>query len=475
MKPLLIIISALMVSSPLFGQRGCFTIVAGKATTVDGSVLFGHNEDNARKFVAGMKKIERRQHRPDELIIFPGGARIPQVKTTWSYWWLQMPEIDYSDGLLNEHGVAVVSNNCRSREDKPEITDGGVGGPLLRRLVVERARSAREGVELVGALIAKFGYTASGRMLIICDPNEGWLVAMVNGKHWLAARVADDQVALIANTYTIGKIDMSDSRNFMGSPDIIDYAIKRGWYDPQQGAFSFEAAYASPTVRNAIGNTHRQWSGLRRLAAASVPLPEKARLPFAIKPRSLLSVSDLIAVLRDHYEDTPYEPASRKSHKRHTATICASYTNSSSVFQLRSQMPAAIGNVWWLALWQPCVTPYFPIYFGMDRVPDDLAFRRQLQESCVFCEMPPEFGPAYRLLADLSHWVNQDYESRAPRVRATWQAIEKTSFALQSSYEKYLDKLLQSHPNYAGKILGRYCQGIIARVMHHSRELLAGQ
>ena len=451
----------------------CYSIVVGKKATADGSVLFGHNEDNARKFVAGMWKVDRMDHTSGEWVKLQAGGRIPQVKTTWGYWWLQMPERDYSDGFLNEHGVAIASDNCPSREDNPELTAGGIGGPILRRLVAERARTAREGVKLVGSLVEQYGYTASGRTLVICDSDEGWLVSMVNGKHWVAARVPDDMFAVIANTYTIRGVDLADTLNYLGSPDLIEYAIKRGWHDPSEGPFSFEKAYADPKTRTSPGNTHRQWSGLRLLSAETVPMPEDERLPFAVKPKEPLTVKHITGVLRDHYENTSYEPGNdytvKPAHKRHTSTICSPGTNSSGVFQLRSWMPADIGSVWWLALWQPCSTPYAPLYAGMDSVPGQLEFGGEPGENCVFCVVSPEFGTAYQAFSDLSGWVNEDYAERILSINDQWQALEQHSFDIQDSFEKYILGQWKSQPALAEKILGRYCRGIVDHAVYQAR------
>ncbi len=142
--------------------------------------------------------------------------------------------------------MTVASDNCPSREDKPELTDGGIGY-MLRRLVAERARTAREGVLLAGKLVERFGYIDSGRTYIIADPDEGWLFCVVNGKHWLARRVPDNEVAMVANTYTIRAVNLRNKANFLASADIVDYAKSRGWYDPQtDGPFDFRQGLCQP-------------------------------------------------------------------------------------------------------------------------------------------------------------------------------------------------------------------------------------
>jgi len=443
----------------------CYSIVAGKNTTVDGSVLFGHNEDNARKFVSGMWRVDGVDYTSDAFVKLENGTRIPQVARTSSFLWLQMPEREYSDGLVNEYGVAIVTDNCPSREDNPELTSGGIGGPVLRRLVIERAKTAREGVEILGQLIDSYGYTASGRTMIICDGNEGWLVAMVNGKHWVAQRVPDDEVAMIANTYTITTVDLSDTENFLGSADIINYAVKRGWYDPKDGPFSFEAAYADPDVRMMPGNTHRHWSGLRHVVKGSLPLPEDERPPFSVTPKKKLDVNDIAAVLRDHYEGASYETTEMISHKRHTTTICQPGTNSSSIFQLRADMPVEIGTVWWLAMWQPCSTPYMPVYLGSLTVPPELGFDPQSDGTCPFCVVSPEFGHAYRVFSDFSAFADKEYVSQMDNVRDMWSGYERSSSNMQTVLEESALKLWESDRAGALELITRYSHGAVSRAV----------
>ncbi len=474
---LLVCASAAVADIPPGVPEGCFSVVAGRKATADGSVLFGHNEDNGFASVSGMEYSPRAEHPDGEWVTLLGGGRVPQVRTTFAYRRIRMPERLYSDTFVNESGVALASDACNSREDKPDLTDGGIGGPILRILVMERARTAREGVELAGRLIGQFGYIASGRTMVICDANEGWLVALVNGKHWVARRVPDSEVAPIANTYTIRGIDLRDTKNFLGSTDIVEYAISRGWYDPAEGPFSFEAAYADRKTRENIVNTHRQWSALNRLSAKPVPLPEKERLPFSVKPKKPLAMPDIAAVLRDHYEITPFDPAGYETstaHKRHTTTICGPWTNTSSIFQLRSGMPPAVGALWWLAFRQPCTTPYIPFHFGMKETPEELAFLTD-PSGYVFgsSAKPPEPGPLYTALGDLAQWTNEDYARRIPSVSAWRNASEDASRRFLKPFETFLLREWARDPDSAREQMARYSRGVGARTLHDAR-LMSG-
>ena len=256
---------ALALCLSIIGSRpceACFSIVVGKNASTDGCVIVAHNEDDEAPEVVNHHKVPRHSYPPGSTAKLRNGGSLEQVEQTWAYIWSEMPGQSFSDSYVNEWGVTVASDNCPSREDKPELTAGGIGY-MLRRLVVERAKTAREGVLLAGGLVERFGYVDSGRTYIIADPNEGWLLCVVNGKHWLARRVPDDEVAMVANTYTIHRVTLEDKANFLASADIIDYAKSRGWYNPQaDDPFDFAKAYANPKAATSPNNTGRQWSGL---------------------------------------------------------------------------------------------------------------------------------------------------------------------------------------------------------------------
>ncbi|MBU4405609.1 MAG: C69 family dipeptidase, partial [Acidobacteria bacterium] len=269
----------------------CFTIVTGKDTTVDGSVLLAHNEDDQGRLLVNIYKVPPRGHRRGDIFTMKSGTVLPQTTSIPGLLWLEIPECDFADAYISEYGVTVTSNSCPSREDKPELSAGGIGFSL-RRLVAERAHTAREGVRIAGELISQYGYNASGRTYIIADAREGWLLHAVNGKHWVAKRVPDNEVAVIANRYTIAAVDLNDRENFQGAADIIEYAVRRGWFDPQKdGEFDFARVYSNPNNFTDIKNVLRQWQGTNLLAAKARKLEKP--LPFSFKPQRRIRLNDL--------------------------------------------------------------------------------------------------------------------------------------------------------------------------------------
>ena len=128
---------------------------------------------------------------------------------------------------------SLVSNNCNQTIEKGEkVNEGGIGYGI-RRLVAERATSARDGVNLAIDLVKKYGYFQEGRTYTIADANEAWQLVLLRGSRYVARKVQDDEIAFLANAINITNIDLKDTANVIASPDLIENAIKKGTYKPK--------------------------------------------------------------------------------------------------------------------------------------------------------------------------------------------------------------------------------------------------
>ena len=461
-------------------EDGCSTLAAGRRATADGSVLFGHNEDDGGNVVQRLHLVPRINHAPGEKITMwditlPDGslATIDQVVgETWAYIWSEMPGQQFADSYLNEWGVAIASDACGSREPRPyDLTNGGIAW-WLRRLVAERAKTAREGVQVIGKAVEQYGYASSGRTYTIADPNEAWLCQVVAGRHFLAKRVPDDEVAFIPNRYTIHEVNLADTKNFLGSPDLIEYAISKGWYNPAtDGEFDFAKAYGNYT-----GSDIRQQHGWRLLTGIELSPTDTA--PFSDKPKKKLTVKAVTDVLRTHYEGTPddqtmatpgtgYPPGD--PHHTRLRVICTSSTQESFVMQLRRNMPPHIGNVYWRTQGRPCESVYVPIYLGILNM--DVPTPYAVGDPSNYSKLPLSdryYDPdsAYWVFNHMETLVDLDYLVKKPIVRAFWDDFEATEFALQDEIEKTARKMYEGK-NYHGEdryfadwFLTRYSQSL---------------
>jgi dipeptidase len=453
-----------IVLMPATFCEGCFSIVVGKKASVDGYVIIAHNEDDGAPQIVNHYKIARKKHAPGETVHLLNGGQLEQVEQTWAYIWSEMPGMHYSDSYINEWGVSVTSDNCPSLEDKPEITDGGIGY-MLRRMVAQRARTAREGVLLAGKLVERFGYVDSGRTYVICDPDEGWLFCVVNGKHWLAQRVDDNEVAMIANTYTIRRVNLSDKDKFLASKDIIEYAKSRGWYDPEEdGPFDFAAVYANPQSAVSPSNLDRQRSGLRYVSAQ--PVPADQPLPFSVVPRGKINVAQIMTVLRHDFQalktqillpgGNPFEG---------NCPICSGATQTSFVTQLRKNMPLDIGIVYWMCLASPRTSFYIPFHFGISDFPAGFCSTSerpssQFYDDKVNCPFRSDFVEAFWTFSNFYNKIDNASPEVISCVRTQAEKNENSAFMIQRPLEEAVRRIYANNRAIAVKMLENYSNGI---------------
>lgn len=481
---IILIFIHLPLSSNPFAQHqsenefNCFSIVVGKNASLDGSVLFAHNEDDGGPQIVNYYKVPRLNHKKGETITLATGAIIPQVVETYSFLWFEMPGMHFSDSYINEWGVVISSDACASREDSPDLTNGGIGY-WLRRLVAERAKTAKDGVKIAGRLVAELGYKSSGRTYIIADRNEGWMLSVVNGKHWVAQRVPDDMVAVIPNYYTIGQVDLADTMNFMGSQDLISYSVERGWYDADKDTtFHFAKVYSSPGNLKNPGNIHRMWRGVNLLADKNYDLGDE--FPFAFKPGQKVSVQDLMSVLRDHNIGTELDKTDGYKlgtpYKLNRSTICAKSTQYGFVAQLRNWLPVEIGVVIWIAQHRPDSQAFIPWYLGINKIPDGYAYG-DFQTA-----LDQHFNPPANIHEKTDHhafWsyvrlaekADKDYGRWVVKVRENWQPIEHQCFENQKSFEEKILKIYKDNQAKATELLTKYTHELAAKTWLIAKQL----
>lgn len=346
----------------------CSTILVGKKASKTGKVLLAHNEDDMKNIVQ-MHLVPRVKHKKGETISFPdGSAVIPEVPETYSYYWAECREDGgavFADGFVNEFGVAVVTNSMVSSKVPSDGKFNGGIGYGMRRLIAERARTAREGVEVVAGLMKEYGYYSS-RCYQIADANEAWSVQLTKGNQFAARRVGDDEVYYVPNWYTIHEIDFSDTKhkNYYWSDDLVQYAIDNGWYTPKTedySDFDFTAAYQGENS-DAPSNRLRSdlaWSHL----LDGKPAPFRT---FSLKATKKYGVEDLKAILRLHYhgheEDLKKDPAVSP----HRYGICRDTTVHSMVVEFNAVTEL---TCMWMAYPRPCAAPFVPWYLGSTRAP----------------------------------------------------------------------------------------------------------
>jgi dipeptidase len=456
-------------------EANCYTVVVGKKASADGSVIVAHNEDDSGNIIVNLRKIKPRDYGPARRVDLGKGGVHETTGKTAGFLWLEATTQEFADSFINEHGVLLTSDSCASKETKTDVTDGGIGY-MLRRLVAEQARSAREGVLLAGSLVEKYGYTGSGRTYTIADRNEAWLMAVIRGRHWYAQRVPDDEVAVIPNHYTIRAIDPADAASFLGSKDIIAYAKANGWYDEaKDGRFDFKKAFFRPAGPDLVldRNTLRHWRGLNIITARTWEISDA--YPFSVKPAANVKPESLMALLRDHYEGTPYDATNGYKtgtpNRTKYRTICTSTTIAAFIVSLKAGGPEPLATPIWIALGKPDTTIFLPLYEGVESLPpgaglgpdthdDEAMFKDHFQDAPFQSAKGPLLNTK---VLQVEKIAEADYARLRPGLDRELRPIEEGFLAQRERAEREIASLFAKDKAAARRKLTEYVAAAFAK------------
>ena len=249
--------TVLLLSPAAFSS---YAIYVGKNLTKDGSVFIGGSGDEVSSH--WLEVVPAEDHANDATITvgvtaeanMPGHfTQISQVVHTYRYLTMNYSEYQgfpppLTNGGLNENNVAGRDVWSPSRAELVAMTPNPQAGPQysdLSRIAMERARSARESVEIIGALIDEHGYsTYGGNSHMFADADEGWVFLNFAGGQglWIAERLGPDDVRMSYPGYINDiPLDLQGSDDFLGSDNFIRFAVEQGWFDPD-GAEPFNVS-----------------------------------------------------------------------------------------------------------------------------------------------------------------------------------------------------------------------------------------
>ncbi len=454
----------------------CTSVVVGKLASADGSVMTTHTCDGRYEFRIGVipaKDWAAGALRP----VYKGGgtgediadrtkvADIPQVAHTFKYF-----DIAYPFG--NENQVMMGETTIGGRREL-QNKNGIFEIWELQRVGLERAKTAKEAIQIMGEMAEKYGYGDGGECLTVIDGNEAWFFEIYGagplevGAIWAAQRVPDDEVGVSANRSRIGVIKENDP-NFMYSSNVFSYAKDMGWWDPAKGPLNYANVYG---FKDSVYNTRREWRALSLIAPSLNLDPWAVEYPFSVKPDKKVTVEDLMRIKRDHYEGTAFDltkgmaagpfgnpnryptPATLGEWERAISIFRCSY---SVIMQARAWLPAAIGGVIWFGEDAPHSTCYVPIYAGATSVPASFTIGRRdvLDRNCAWW--------AFNLV---SNFADLKYSYMIKDIEETFTKFEKDARAIQPTVEKTASELYKLDPKLAVSFLTDYSNSNAQKVV----------
>ncbi|MFT4725857.1 MAG: dipeptidase [Granulosicoccus sp.] len=377
------------------------------------------------------------------------------IRVSYSYY-LGVPT-PLTNGGLNEHGVAVRDIWSTSRSELIDMTPKNQSGPNysdLARIVIERANTAREGVDLIAQLIAEHGYSSyGGNSHLIADPDEAWVVIeFAGGKGlWVAERLGPDSIRASRPGY-IGNIPSQPNDDFLFPAHFFDTATEHGWHDPADGVFNVNAIY---------GDGKHRWAGVKWIESV---MRERAEQPQKI---SLKDVFWSINTQKLTGDTAGYGQVVPLLHPKHSA--------------LRMMWYAPVGAV---------TSPLLPVFLGQTSVPAEYQQHRYLTngEGHRFQDIRKAMattdsvslvsqgietaGSAVYAYKRLMHLAFQKPETILKEVRAHWSNVESNTNAELLDVARIASVLLEANePELAAQVITTFSHRKLAEALADCRVL----
>jgi secernin len=435
----------------------CDTWAALRDVVRNGVTLLGKNSDRP---IYDCQPLMFYPHKkwPTGTTINMGRIEIPQVEETFAnigsspYWcW------GYEEGM-NEFGVAIGNEGVFSKDLSEKIRSFreskvpalGLTGMDLVRLGLERGRTARESLDVMIDLLEKYGQFGSGipglglegaydNSYIIADPMEVWILE-TSGKIWIA-RKQTQGIASISN-----KLGLSTEWD-ISSPDLIDYAVKKGWWpEEKQGSFDFEKAYIDDSDEGKLRNDR---ASIRQLCSYRL-LDEK---------KGDVTVDWMKKIARNRSSNPSLD-------LDQTASSCVAV------------LPSGEKNLpvfWWCAA-TPSRSCYIPFFVHGSKIPEIVS------TAGTFGKKVTVPGRASRdsfsedsfwwLFRDLCDKVNLDRDKRYPRVREVFDDLEeKFASGLPELIKKAIELRNSGQNEEASLLLDSYTSECVQKAVEKANEL----
>jgi len=447
----------------------CTSLIAAKGATADGSTMITYAADSHTLY-GELYSQPAADH--------PAGTMRRVVEWDTGKFLGEIPEVPHTYatiGNMNEHGLTISESTWGGRPEL-EGTEGIIDYGSLIYITLQRARTAREALDVMTGLIRDYGYASTGESFSIADPTEVWIMELIGkgpgqkGAVWVARRVPDGHISGHANHSRIHTFPLDDPETIY-SPDVIDFARSKGFFKGKDKDFNFSRAYAVYDMGALRGCDARVWSYFNKMTEGGLPqyLPwamrgEGETMPLWVKPSRPVTVDDMKWMMRDHFEDTPmdmtkdigagpfavpyrWRPMSYTVNGEnyvHERAIATQQTGFSFVSQMRSDRPDGMKGLLWFGVDDANTCAYIPIFCAVTTPPYELA---------------PGNGDMLTLSWDAMFWVTNYVANQAyNRYSQMIPDIRKVQSSLEDAMALAVNAADKAVPSMGREEAARYLQ-----------------
>ncbi len=376
----------------VYTSDACTNFIVTRGASTDGSNMVTYAADSHQLYGALYQYIPGKLAEWMDVTEWDTGRYIGKIRQA---------DVTYRTlGNSNEHSLFITETTFGGR---PELEDpkGGIDYGSLIYITLQRAKTAREAIDIIVELANTYGYCSSGESFSLIDTEEAWIMELIGkgpndkGIVWVARRIPDGYVSAHANQARITTFPWDDPENCLYAPDVADVARKFGWFEGKNEDFSFAEAYAPADFSALRGCEARVWSFFRAVAEGMDKYEDYAmghnpnnRMPLWVKPTEKVSPKLLMDCMRDHYEGTkmdmtedigaggegcPYRwrPMFFEVDGQEYCNERATATQQTGFWLVGQARPGKVG-ILWFGTDDAATSPLTPIYVTATEVPECL-------------------------------------------------------------------------------------------------------
>lgn len=313
MKKILLTL-ALAVAGAIAGREAtaCTNFIITRGASTDGSIMVTYAADSHQLYGCLYKYTPSKR----------AAAMMPVYEWDTGKYLGDIPQAEFTYstvGNMNEHSLIITETTFGGREELVD-PEGRVDYGSLIYIALQRARTAREAIDVIVDLANTYGYASSGESFSIADTEEAWIMELIGkgpgnkGIVWVARRIPDGYICAHANQARITTFPKDDPENCLYAPDVISFAREKGYYSGDDADFSFCDAYAPLNFSAMRACEARVWSFFRTFADDMDKYVDYAmgynaanRMPLWVKPAAKISPKQVFDAMRDHFEGTPMD------------------------------------------------------------------------------------------------------------------------------------------------------------------------
>lgn len=404
--------------------------------------------------------------------------------------------VAYAEAGQNEKGVAVSATvstyyNVEAEAADP-LVDTGLCEISIGSLLLGGAATAREGVELLGEIIATYG-AGECNSIMISDANETWYFEIVSGHEYAAVKLPADKASVQPNIMLLGVIDVDDTENVVASANLITLAEENDFLETEDGKINVAKTYAEANPGK--GQLTRYWQGMFYVNESLADAYDIDNFDMGVNPVPLLqepakqfTTLDVLHLLAYRGEGTEMDSNADEE----IYAIANNRQGECHIFETRQDMPAELATIQWQAMADAEFSIYVPFYSALvtevdagyetgadlSEYFDDENWKYDVENEAFIAATEGSTNWNFQFINNLCY---NNRENTAEAVKAFFEAYQVSLIEQQALVDEAMLEIYANDPaaakviaTEAGKDLAAQVNAVSGAVLTELRAYLAG-